>query len=113
MGEISVHGITGPDSEEILMELVQKFADRRAIALHRAVLRNDSEAIATLLREGVSVDATLLPLSAFPVFFLHITLCPACLLAMDGISLVSAGSEEMQQSGLWPYLCTHTRHSIH
>lgn len=59
-------GISGPDSEEIFMDLVERFAPRPVIALHRAVLRGDSSAVAELLNSNaVSVDATLLPVAAF------------------------------------------------
>lgn len=39
--EIEVLGISGPDSEEILDELLNKFADRQAVALHRAVMQGN------------------------------------------------------------------------
>jgi hypothetical protein len=35
------HGITGPDSEEILADLCTRYAPRPIVALHRAVLRGD------------------------------------------------------------------------
>eukprot|EP01138_Halocafeteria_seosinensis_P001616 gb/GECG01001656.1/.p1 GENE.gb/GECG01001656.1/~~gb/GECG01001656.1/.p1 ORF type:complete len:318 (+),score=45.68 gb/GECG01001656.1/:1-954(+) len=59
-------GITGPDSEEILGELCEKYAPRDIVALHRAVLRQDIDKIRELVQQkDVPVDATLFPREAY------------------------------------------------
>lgn len=58
-------GITGPDSEEIFSELLERFADRRVVQLHRAALRGDVPTVRAIVQSGVPVDATLLPIVTF------------------------------------------------
>lgn len=74
MSEEGPATISGPDSEEILMDLVTKYSPRNVIALHRAILSSDLAAI----NEILSTDATLLERTLLPVeSFAEISKCNA------------------------------------
>jgi len=67
IGEVIGKIISGPDSEEILYELYEKFADRDLVLFHRAVIAGNETEVKLALKEHPEwLEATLIDVEAFP-----------------------------------------------
>jgi len=65
--EGAVGEISGPDSEEILSELYEKFADRDLVLFHRAIAGGNETEVKNALKEHPEwLEATLINVEAFP-----------------------------------------------
>jgi hypothetical protein len=65
-GDNEYRTIEGVDSEELLSQLLEQYADRRLVMLHRAVIKNDLAFVTEVLEKHPEwKESTLMPLASY------------------------------------------------
>jgi hypothetical protein len=65
-GDNEYRTIEGPDSEELLSQLLEQYADRRLVMLHRGVIKNDLSFVTVLLEKNTDwKESTHKPLASY------------------------------------------------